>query len=134
MGIIGDDFPLVSAEDIPGCGEYTIPAGCEDQVAKKAGIIEHARAEEADMRNFNTFLWSEHWENDYRDNSTTPDSHPDDEGHGSGTTEEAPIVIENDEISVVVPETQTEDETETLPETHHGGYDDVMPDNTANHT
>ena len=87
------DFPLITAEDIAGCGEFAIPAGCEDQVAKKQGMTEHARAEEADMTNFNAFLLSEHWVNDYRDNSTTPDGHPGDEGeNGSEETQETTVV------------------------------------------
>ena len=42
----------------------------------------HARTEEADMKNFNSFLLSDHWMNDFRDNSTTPDGHPGSGEHG----------------------------------------------------
>ena len=67
------------------CPAYDVPTGCEEQVEKKSGMTGHAMAEWADMINFNAFLFSEkeHWRNDYRDNSTTPTSHPGEgETHG----------------------------------------------------
>ena len=94
------DFHLVSAADIGGCAPYDIPEGCEDEVAKRQGRTEHARAEEADMINFGSFLWSEHWKNDYRPASDTPEG-----GHGdedttteTTTTQTSTIVAEPVEI------------------------------------
>lgn len=81
------EFELVTADDpqIMQCPAYDVPTGCEEQVEKKSGMTGHAMAEWADMINFNAFLFSEkeHWRNDYRDNSTTPTSHPGEgETHG----------------------------------------------------
>jgi hypothetical protein len=49
-------------------------------------MTEHARAEEADMINFNSFLWSDHWMNDYRPASETPDGHAGEGDHGTTET------------------------------------------------
>ena len=73
-------FELVHWSEIPGCvDEPTIPDECS-MVQNRVGKIEHARREEADMTNFNSFLNSEHWTDDFRDASTTPDAGT----HGTG--------------------------------------------------
>ena len=53
------------------------------------------------MINFGSFLWSEHWKNDYRPASDTPDGHHGDEDATAETTATGTSTIVAEPVEIV---------------------------------